>query len=158
MPSILVNCHGGRPAGPITTFPVPVGVSVHFYCGDGMLLGNDVSWQILNNRLQFTPGPAPTQTFGPGTACPDYYGVPYVGLGVANGVQLQNGMRFDVILEGQLFNQWGPVTPNTITVSQAVLPSVLGGAAYARTVIILSNIANCPGITDVHWISCREIW
>jgi len=36
------------------------------------------------------------------------------------------------------------------------LPAVNGGPDHDRSVVTLSGIANCPGVTDVDWISCRE--
>src|SRR5262245_4649231 len=93
MPRILVNCHGGRVVGPPDNPPqfiVPMGVSIHFYIPDGALLPDGNGWQILNHRLQRSPGnPAGMTTIGPGNPCFDYYGVPYAALGVANGIQLE---------------------------------------------------------------------
>ena len=167
MPRILVNCHGGRVIGPPAhpaPFIVPLGVSIHFYIADGQLLPNPAGWNILNCRLQRLPGnPAGIITSGPGTLCNDYYGVPYAALGVANGIQLEipgrRGMPyFDTILAAGGGQNWGLPSPGTIQTQRVVLPAVLGGAPYARSVVTLSNIANCPGITDVDWISCRERW
>ena len=167
MPRILVNCHGCRVIGPPAhpaTFVVPAGVSIHFYIADALILSNVAGWNILNHRIRLLPGnPAGTITIGPGAFCRDYYGVPYTGLGVANGIHLQMPGRraapyFDTILAAGSGQNWGPPAANTIQTQRVVLPTLLGGAAYARSVVTLSNIANCPGVTDVDWISCRVHW
>src|SRR5436305_6146394 len=97
MARILVNCHGGRvlPANP-GSFIVPRGVTVYFYVQDGVILPNGIGWQILNHRLRFLPGNPQgvvSYTFFAGATCLDYYGVPYGGLGVANGIQLEGMAR-----------------------------------------------------------------
>ena len=168
MPRILVNCHGGRVVGPPANpapFMVPAGVSVHFYVADGIILPNANAWPILNHRRQGAAGnPAGTTTVGPGVLCDDYYGVPYLGLGVSNGIQLERvGRRGMPIFETILVaagngERWGAPDAGTIQTQNVVLPAIGGGAPYARSVVTLSNIANCPGITDVDWISCREWW
>ncbi|WP_299939668.1 putative adhesin [uncultured Microbulbifer sp.] len=167
MPRILVNCHGGRVVGPPINPPqflVPAGVSIHFYIVDGGILPNNNGWNILNHRLQRLPGnPAGITTIGPNLMCQDYYGVPYAALGVANGIQLEVAGRrgipyFDTILAAGGGQNWANPAANTVQTQRVVLPAVQGGAPYARSVVSLSNIANCPGITDVDWISCREHW
>ena len=166
MPRILVNCHGGCVVGPPAhpaAFVVPAGVSIHFYVADGAILPDNYGWDILNHRLQFQAGdPAGIITIDPGQPCNNYYGVPYARIGVANGIQLQSVARgrdtFINILAAGAGQNWGLLTPNTIQTQRVVLPAVLGGAPYERSVVTLSNIANCPGITDVDWISCREHW
>ena len=167
MPRILVNCHGGRVVGPPANpppFVVPAGVSIHFYIADGAILPNNNGWTILNHRLNHLPGnPAGIITIGPGLMCPDYFGVPYAGLGVANGIQLERvGRRgipyFDTILAAGAGQNWGVAATHMIQTQHVVLPAVMGGAPYDRSVVALSNIANCPAVTDVDWISCREFW
>jgi hypothetical protein len=169
MARILVNCHGGRVVGPPghpAQFTVPVGVSIHFYIHDGGILPNPVGWTVLNHRLSFGIGNPPgiaVHTFGPGAICHDYYGVPYAGLGVANGVQLEGlgrgGVpRFDTILAAGGGQNWGLPTAGTIQTRRVVLPAVRGGMPYARSVVTLSDIAACPTVTDVDWIACREHW
>ncbi|WP_425460071.1 putative adhesin [Exilibacterium tricleocarpae] len=168
MPRILVNCHGGRVVGPPANppqFAVPAGVSIHFYVVDGLVLQDNNAWNILDHWLQRRPGNpnALVATFTPGQMCQDYYGVPYVGLGVAGGIQREAVGRggqpyFETILTVGSGQNWGSPTPGTIQTRQVVLPAVQGGAPYARSVVTLSNIANCPGVTDVDWISCRQYW
>lgn len=167
MPRILVNCHGGRVTGPDVhppQFIVPEGVYIHFYVNDGQELEDGTAWQILNHRRQFLDGDPPeTLTVGPGELCDNYYGLPYNALEVINGVQResvgQNGQPlFESILETGPGQSWGNPVPNTIQPQQVMLPPPKGGAPYARSVITLSNVASCPGITNVDWISCRAHW
>lgn len=145
-------------------FVVPAGVSIHFYIADGQLLPNDDGWNILNHRRMNQPGNPPgIVTVGPGGVCDDYFGVPYAGLDVANGIQLEIAGRrgapyFDTILAAGGGQNWGSPAAHTIQTARVVLPAVLGGTPYARSVVTLSNIANCPGVTDVDWIACREHW
>jgi hypothetical protein len=159
MPRILVNCHGGRTAA-TPVFVLPAGVSVHFYIADGGILPNVTAWQVLDNRLRFQAPGAAVTTLPGGQPCQDYYGVPYRGLGVADGLLLENaaGNGFESVLSAGLGQNWGLCTPNTVQTRRLVLPSVRGGPAYERSVVALSDIVNCPGVTDVDWITCREVW
>jgi hypothetical protein len=170
MPRVLVNCHGGRVANPLNPpqFRVPAGVSIHFYVNDGNLLSDTDGWRVLTARQNLTPPPPNifTVVSGPGTMCFDYYGVPYTGLGVANGIQVERPGRrgvslFEPILEGGAGQQWGLPMTNTVRIQRPVLPAIAGGPPYARPALTLSNIANwaaANGFTDVDWISCREHW
>ena len=178
MPSILVNCHGGRVAGPPPspnppTFLVPAGVTINFYIADGVILQNEDAWDILQRKLQHVAIPAAfVVSQGPGTQCFDYWGVPYnsVALEVANGIMVEraNG-RFERVLDGGSGQQWGLLEAQTqlanpadsLTVFRPQLPAVGGGGAYARPAIQLSNIAAyaaAAGFTEVDWIACREYW
>jgi hypothetical protein len=160
---ILVNCHGGRVGLNPPDFQVPMGKSVHFYCMDETTLDDAIAWQVLSHRMDFRQGdPAGIQTVAGGQQCKDYYGVPYNKLQVVNGVQLEDLARgkrgFTPILESGKDFSWGLPNANTIHLIRANLPAIRGGAAYDRDVIQLSDIVNCPGVTDIDWISCRELW
>ena len=163
MGDVWARVVGGRVHPP--QFMVPAGRSVHFYVADGQLISNTDGWAILDGLrggMVWNAGNVPSgylQTRTGGQMCDDYYGVPYVTLGVVNGVWLEGGVGvFRQILEGLTSQTWGSPETNTVQTQMVVLPSILGGPAYARSVIQLSNVANCPGVTDVHWISCREVW
>ncbi|STQ90745.1 putative adhesin [Iodobacter fluviatilis] len=168
MPRIIVNCHGGRvigfPAHP-GPFLVPVGISIHFYVLDGGILDNETGWHISNQRMrgEALGGVYHHVIFG-GQMCQDYYGLPYAGLGISNGIFLEelNGRRGEnyirPILQALGSQRWGNPEPNTINPMYVNLPAVQGGGDYPRAVVTLSDIANCPGVTDVDWIACREHW
>ncbi|WP_420136244.1 putative adhesin [Sphingomonas sp.] len=165
MPRLLVNSHGGRDASiNPDTFVVPAGVTVHFYCNDGDILSNDDSWRILNHRRQQTMGdPVGTQSFGPTSVIPNYYALPYDTLGVNSGLDREEGGRrgktvFTTILSSISSQDWGTPTYGTVIPQRYLLPSINGGPAYMRSAIMLRDIANCPGVTDVDWIACREHW
>jgi hypothetical protein len=163
MPRLLVNCHGGYvAAGPgllqhPAAFITPAGVSVHFYVAHDGLLANHVGYQVLANRMHgLAPGVA-TQTILPNSPCPNYYGVPYGGLGAANGLFLERagprgGVIWEPILQAGAGQNWGLPAAGTVHAGMVVLPAVRGGAPYARSVILLSDLVNCPGVTDVQSI------
>ena len=169
MPSILVNSHGGRIVNPPNPpqFVVPAGVTIHFYIQDGGILPNDEAWQILTALQNFNP-PAPNfyTAVAAGTACFDYYALPFGGLDIVNGIQVERPGRrgaaiFEAILGSGDGDSWGSPEGNTVTVERPVLPAVQGGPPYARDAVRLSNIAQYAtnnGFTDIHWIACREHW
>lgn len=138
---------------------------MYFYIQDGGILPNRIGWQILSHRLRFLPGNPQgvvSHAFFAGATCQDYYGVPYGGLGVANGVQLEGTSRgtpiFNNILSAGGGQNWGPPATGTVHTRRVMLPAVNGGTPYLRSVITLSDVVNCPGVTHVDWIACREHW
>jgi len=64
---------------------------------------------------------------------------------------------FNPILETGPEQNWGNPVPNTIQVQRVLLPPVGDGQPYLRSVITLSSVADCPGVTNVDWISCRLV-
>jgi len=165
MTRLLVNSHGGYDASIAPPmFAVPAGVVVNFYCPHDQLLSNDDSWRVLNHRRNFLPGdPAGIIQRNAGTVIPNYYALPYDSLGVNSGIDREIvGRRGAAIFENILTSagpqSWGVPAPNTIQTSRRVMTAVHGGAPYARSTVLLSDIVNCPGVTEVDWIACREQW
>lgn len=162
MPRLLVNCHGGRVGD--ATFAVPQGVTIHFYCQDGALLLDEDGWTVLNHRLQSQPGQLAqlAEQIGEGHQCYNYIGVPYSRLGIVNGIQREETSRgrtfFNTLLQAGTSFEWGPPVAGTINVQRQTLPAVMGGESYPRSVVTLQDLAACPNVTDVDWISCRELW